>query len=67
MATWAAVDLAASVWTIPATRMKMQRAHRVPLCARAAQILEAARRLGNGEGLVFPGARGTRAGRGSMT
>ena len=59
-AEWAEVDLAASVWTIPAKRMKMQRAHRVPLCARAAQVLEVARTLGDGEGLVFPGARGAR-------
>ena len=58
-AEWAEVDLTAGVWNIPAARMKMQRAHRVPLCARAAQILQAARALGNGSRIVFPGARGT--------
>ena len=58
-AEWAEVDLAAGVWTIPATRMKMQRAHRVPLCARAAHVLETARTLDGGSRLVFPGGRGT--------
>ena len=58
-AEWDEVDLTASVWTIPGTRMKMQRAHRVPLSARAVQVLEAARTL-DGSPLVFPGARGTR-------
>ncbi len=58
-AEWDEVDMPAGVWTIPGTRMKMQRAHRVPLSARAVQVLEAARAL-DGSRLVFPGARGTR-------
>ena len=58
-AEWDEVDLAASVWTIPGTRMKMRRTHRVPLSARAVQVLEAARTLDGGR-LVFPGARGAR-------
>ena len=58
-AEWDEVDLAASVWTIPGTRMKMRRAHRVPLSTRAVQVLEAARALDGGR-LVFPGARGAR-------
>ena len=44
----AEIDLPARVWTIPAVRMKSKRAHRVPLCRRAAEILEAARTLGDG-------------------
>ena len=59
-AVWAEIDLAARLWTIPAERMKMQRPLRVPLCARAAQVLEVAHTLGDGEGLVFPTARGAR-------
>ena len=47
-AQWAEIDLPAGVWTIPATRMKSKREHRVPLCGRAAEILEAARTLGDG-------------------
>ena len=41
-------------------RMKSNRAHRVPLSGRAMEILRQARGLGDGEGLVFPGARAGR-------
>ena len=41
-AQWAEIDLPARVWTVPAVRMKSKREHRVPLCGRAAEILEAA-------------------------
>ena len=47
-AEWTEIDTTDRVWTIPATRMKAQRGHRVPLCRRAAEILEAARTLGDG-------------------
>lgn len=40
-ATWSEVDLDASVWVIPAARMKMDREHRVPLSDAARAILEA--------------------------
>ena len=54
-APWAEMDLASRVWTIPATRMKAKREHRVPLRGRAVQILDAARVLdGGGSPLVFP-------------
>ena len=54
-ARWAEIDLSDRVWTIPATRMKAKRVHRIPLSGRAKQILEAARALGDGRGpLVFP-------------
>ncbi len=53
-AEWSEIDLGEAVWTVPATRMKAKREHRVPLCRRALEILGEARRLG-GEGsrLVF--------------
>ena len=58
-AAWTEIDLANRVWTIPVRRMKAKREHRVPLCGRAVEILEAARTLGNGStSLVFPTARG---------
>ena len=38
-ATWAEFDLDAAVWTVPADRMKAQRAHRVPLAPAAVQIV----------------------------
>ena len=34
--------------------MKAKREHRVPLCGRALEVLDAARALGNGDRLVFP-------------
>ena len=62
-ALWSEIDLKAGVWTIPATRTKSKREHRVPLCRRATQILGAARgrRRGTSE-LVFPTRLGKRIG-----
>ena len=58
-ALWAEMDLTDHVWTVPATRMKAKREHRVPLCRRAVEVLGAARTLGNGDSpLVFPSPRG---------
>ena len=59
LAAWGEMDTTEHVWTIPATRMKMKREHRVPLCGRALAILAAARTLGDGP-LVFPSRRGRR-------
>ena len=57
-ATWAEVDLGASpCWTIPASRMKAKRDHRVPLAPRAVEILTQAKGLTDGAGLVFPGTK----------
>jgi integrase len=52
-------DLSAGLWTIPAQKMKASREHVVPLCARAARIIErcAELRIRNCP-LVFPGMRG---------
>ena len=58
-AVWSEIDQDADVWTIPASRMKTAREHRVPLCGRALEILEAARKLGDGENpVVFVSERG---------
>ncbi|MXZ72414.1 MAG: tyrosine-type recombinase/integrase [Acidobacteria bacterium] len=54
LAAWDEIDTAGAVWTVPATRMKAKREHRVPLCGPALEILEAARTLGDGNRLVFP-------------
>lgn len=55
-ATWAEIDLAAKVWTVPAERMKAHVEHRVPLSPAAVAVLEEmqAKRLGD---FVFPGAK----------
>ena len=54
LATWDEIDTAAAVWTVPATRMKAKHEHRVPLCGRALEVLDAARAFGDGNRLVFP-------------
>ena len=51
-AVWNEMDQDSGVWTIPASRMKTAREQRVPLCGRALEILEAARRLGDGKNPV---------------
>ena len=53
-AQWAEIDTTDHVWTLSAQRMKAKREHRVPLCRRAVEILDAARALGDGNPLVFP-------------
>jgi integrase len=54
LATWE--EMKGNVWTIPASRMKAGREHRVPLCARARQILDEMPRPASE--LVFPGHGG---------
>ena len=54
-ATWDEIDLRAKTWLVPASRMKGGREHRVPLSERAVAILDRARALGDGSGLVVPG------------
>jgi integrase len=53
-ARWSEFDLRAGVWTIPASRMKAKKEHRVPLCARALAILKALPRESE---FVFIGTR----------
>ena len=55
-ARWDEVDLDASIWIIPASRMKMKKEHRVPLAPRAVEVLrEMAERSPRRDGLIFPG------------
>jgi integrase len=53
--TWSEVDLAAKVWTLPGSRMKTGREHRVPLSPRAIEILTSAQKIAAGSSFVFPG------------
>jgi integrase len=58
-ALWSEID--GDVWTIPGTRMKSGREHRVPLSLPAQQIIEELRALSaDADGFVFPGGRGTK-------
>lgn len=56
-ATWAEVDEAAALWTIPAGRMKENREHVVPLTPRALELLAAMKPFAREDGFVFPGQR----------
>ena len=55
-ATWAEVDLDKANWTVPASRMKASKEHRIPLSPRAVEILEAVKPLGKAS--VFPADKG---------
>jgi integrase len=46
-ATWDEIDLKAATWTVPASRMKAGKEHRVPLCDRAVEILRGLPRHGD--------------------
>ena len=56
-ATWDEIDRGTATWTVPASRMKAGREHRVPLSDRALAILDEVQALADGSGLVFPGTR----------
>ena len=58
LAEWSEIDLSAATWTVPTSRMKSGREHRVPLSPAALAVLEQARELSDGTGLVFPSANG---------
>lgn len=53
-ATWDEVDLERGMWTIPASRMKADKDHRVALSADTVALLEAQPRFA-GTNLIFPG------------
>ena len=53
---WSEVD--GRTWTVPASRMKAGRDHRVPLSDAALAVLDQAREYSDGSGLVFPAQRG---------
>ena len=54
-ARWEEMNLDAKMWTIPASRIKAGREHRIPLSARCIELLDRARALSDGGPHVFPG------------
>jgi integrase len=54
---WSELDLDAAIWTIPDTRMKMRRPHRVPLAPQSLAQLRELRNVSGNRALLFPGAR----------
>lgn len=58
-ARWEEIDLGARVWSVPGTRMKAGKEHRIPLSMRAIAILEVMKHIRVSD-FVFPGQRGDR-------
>ena len=58
LANWSEVDMQPATWTIPAERMKSERAHRVPLSSAALAVLDKASELSDESDLVFPSITG---------
>lgn len=56
-ATWSEIDMQARTWTVPGSRMKAGKDHRVPLSDAAVRLLEGLPRY-VGNDLVFPAPRG---------
>ncbi len=56
-ARWGEIDLDQSLWTIPASRMKAEKEHRVPLAPRAVEILKRAAELATSDTFIFPGKK----------
>jgi integrase len=63
-ARWEEIDFAANVWTVPAGRMKAGREHRVPLPARAVELLETVKLLTTSDDIaslpIFPTQAGSK-------
>ena len=57
-ARWNEIDGETATWTIPADRMKAKRIHRVPLSTQALHVLDQAKKLADGSGLIFPSPTG---------
>lgn len=55
--TWQEIDLEQRLWTVPKSRMKSGKQHKVPLTGAAVAILEGMER-GSPDALVFPGGDG---------
>ena len=54
-AQWSEIDLDLKIWSVPASRMKAGKVHRVPLTGRTLEILKLMDPVTNASGLVFPG------------
>ena len=56
-ARWAEIDFDKALWTIPASRMKAGREHRVPLSDRCLEMLATVRPVTEPSGWIFEGQR----------
>src|SRR3546814_12860942 len=56
-AEWSEFDLDAAIWTIPGEKMKMGRAHKVPLSRQVRALLDELRPISGNSKLLFPSVR----------
>ena len=56
-AEWSEIDLNAALWTIPAGKMKMRKAHHVPLSLQAVELFRQAYAVTGPSGYAFPSIR----------
>jgi integrase len=56
-AEWGDIDLHGALWVIPAEKMKMRKAHHVPLSRQALAVLSEVRAVTGPSGYVFPSMR----------
>ena len=56
-ATWSEMDLEKRVWTVPGSKTKTGRQHRIPLSRQAVDVMRKAEALSSGRRLVFPGKK----------
>lgn len=56
-AEWNDIDLDGALWVIPAEKMKMRKAHHVPLSRQALAVLSEVRAVTGPSGYVFPSMR----------
>lgn len=56
-AEWKEIDLEGALWTIPASKTKMRKDHRVPLSRQSIAILKSLKPLSTPGGYVFPSVR----------
>ena len=57
-ARWSEINMETRTWTIPSERMKAEREHRVPLSARAIEVLIEAQAIASDSVWVFPSKSG---------
>ncbi len=56
-AEWSEVDLDGALWMIPAGKMKMRKAHHVPLSRQAVELFRVVQAVTGPNGFVFPSIR----------
>jgi integrase len=56
-AEWSEIDLEAGLWTIPAEKMKMRKAHHVPLSRQSVEFFRQLYAISGPSGFVFPSIR----------